>query len=173
VNPRHADPLTPPGNPAPALFRQPPALCGHLRHCTTLCSKASVNSVTLCHPPPYGRRAAPSKEDGETLEKGTGTCPTPTRDDAVTSDQRSASPHHLRPCSAIPAAVQPSRALCSHPQRHGNPGRQDVATPVAVHLTTFRQPHPRVSVRMATKQEISTKPPSKPLLGGNMTRHDA
>jgi hypothetical protein len=36
-------PLTPPGNPAPALFRQPPTLCGHLCHYTTLCGEASVN----------------------------------------------------------------------------------------------------------------------------------
>jgi hypothetical protein len=117
ANPHHAGPLTPPGNPAPALFRQPPALCGHLRHCTTLCGEASVNSVIMCHPPPYGRRAAPSKEDGGTLEKGTDTCPTPTRDDAVTSDQRSASPPsppalcgHPRRCATIPGPVQPSPA---------------------------------------------------------------
>jgi hypothetical protein len=51
-----------------------------------LCGEASVNSVTLCHPPPYVRRVAPSEEDGRTLEKGTDTCPTPTRDDVVTSD---------------------------------------------------------------------------------------
>jgi hypothetical protein len=64
----------------PALFRQTPALCGHLRHYTTLCGEASVNSVTLWHPPRYDRCAAPSKEDGRTLKKDRGTCPTPTQD---------------------------------------------------------------------------------------------
>jgi hypothetical protein len=34
-------------NPAPALFRQPPALCDHPRHYTTLCSKAG----STCHTP--------------------------------------------------------------------------------------------------------------------------
>jgi hypothetical protein len=117
ANPHHAGPLTPPGNPAQALFRQPLALCGHPHHCTTLCGKASVNSVTLCHPPPYGRRAAPSKEDGGTLEKGTNTCPTPMWDNAVTSDQWSASPPsplalfgHPRRCATIPGPVRPSPA---------------------------------------------------------------
>jgi hypothetical protein len=32
ANPRHADPLTPPGNHIPALFRQP-SPCGHPWHC--------------------------------------------------------------------------------------------------------------------------------------------
>jgi hypothetical protein len=48
---------------------------------------ASVNSAALYHPLPYGRRAAPSKEGGETLKKGTNACLAPARDDAVTSDQ--------------------------------------------------------------------------------------
>jgi hypothetical protein len=117
ANPRHTGPLTPPGNPALALFCQPPALCGHLRLCTTLCGKASVNSVTLCHPPPYGRRPTPSKEDGRTLEKGMDTCPMPTRDNTMTLDQRSASPPspptlfgHPRRCATIHGPVQPSLA---------------------------------------------------------------
>jgi hypothetical protein len=33
-----------------------------------LCSMAINNLVALCHPPPYGRRAAPSKMDGGALE---------------------------------------------------------------------------------------------------------
>jgi hypothetical protein len=93
-------------------------MCGHPRHYTTLCGKASVNSVTLCHPLPYGRRAAPLKEDGRTLEKGTDTCPTPTRDNTVTSDQWSASPPSPlalcgHPChfATIPGPVRPSPVL--------------------------------------------------------------
>jgi hypothetical protein len=53
----------------------------------TLCGKASINSVTLCCPLSYGRRTAPSKEDGGTLEKGMDACLAPAQDDAVTSDQ--------------------------------------------------------------------------------------
>jgi hypothetical protein len=109
ANPRHAGPLTPPGNPTPALFCQPPALCGHLHLCTTLCDKASVNSVTLCHPPPYGRRATPLKEDGRTLEKGTDTCPMPTRDNTVTLPAEPVSP-------VISGPVRPSPPLCNHPR---------------------------------------------------------
>jgi hypothetical protein len=110
--------MTPPGNPTPALFRQPPALCGHPRHYTTLCGKASVNSVTLCHPLQYGRHVAHSKEDSGTLEKGTDTCPTSTWDNAVTSDWRSASPQsppalcgHPRRCATFLGPVRPSLAL--------------------------------------------------------------
>jgi hypothetical protein len=117
VNPCHAGPLTLLGNPAPALFYQPPALCGHLRHCVTLCDEASVNSVTLCHPPPYGQHAAPSNKDDGTLKKGRDTCSTPMRDDAVMSDQWSASPPsplalfgHPRRCATISGPVRPSRA---------------------------------------------------------------
>jgi hypothetical protein len=86
ANPRHTGPLTPPGNPTPALFHRPLTLCGHPRHCTTLCGKASVNSLTLCHLLLYSRRAAPSKEGSRTLEKGTDTYPTPTRDNTMMSD---------------------------------------------------------------------------------------
>jgi hypothetical protein len=43
--------------------------------------------MTLCYPLSYGPSAAPSKEDGGTLEKGIGACLAPTQDDAVMSDQ--------------------------------------------------------------------------------------
>jgi hypothetical protein len=43
--------------------------------------------MTLCCPLSYGLRAAPSKEDGGTLEKGTDACLAPAQDDIVTSDQ--------------------------------------------------------------------------------------
>jgi hypothetical protein len=80
VNPHHADPLTPPGNHIPTMFHHP-------RHCTTLCGKARVSSVTLCRPLLYDPYATPSKEYGKTLEKGTNACLAPARDDVMTSDQ--------------------------------------------------------------------------------------
>jgi hypothetical protein len=52
-----------------------------------LCGKASVSSVTLCYPLLYGPRAAPSKEDGGTLEKGMDACLAPVQDNAVMSNQ--------------------------------------------------------------------------------------
>jgi hypothetical protein len=77
-----------------------------------MCGKADVNSVTLCHPFPYGQRAAPSKEDGGALKKGMDAYRTPAQDNAVTSDQWSASPPsppalcgHPRRCAAILGAV--------------------------------------------------------------------
>jgi hypothetical protein len=109
MNPRHAGPLTPPGNPTPALFRQTPALCGHPRHCTVLCGKASVNSVTLCRLLPYDRHAAPSKEDGGTLEKGRDTSPTPSAGWRC----------DIRPVECVSTVtsgtVRPSPPLCCHP----------------------------------------------------------
>jgi hypothetical protein len=42
--------------------------------------------VTLCYPLSYGPQAAPSKEDGGTLERGTDACLAPAQDDVVTSD---------------------------------------------------------------------------------------
>jgi hypothetical protein len=81
-----------------------------------LCGKASVNSVTLYHPLPYSRRAAPSKEDGRTLERGTNIYPAPTRDDAVMSDQWNTSPPSLS-------------ALCSHPRRYATIPRAAAPSP--------------------------------------------
>jgi hypothetical protein len=43
--------------------------------------------VTLCYPLSYGPSAAPSKEDGGTLEKGMDACSAVTQDNVVTSDQ--------------------------------------------------------------------------------------
>jgi hypothetical protein len=58
---------------------------------------------------------------------------------------------HPWPCVAIPAAVPSSRTQQHHPRRCGSPRRQDITTPTAVHPPAFRQLHPRVSVRTATK----------------------
>jgi hypothetical protein len=43
--------------------------------------------MTLCYPLSYGPRAAPSKEDGGTLKRGTDACLTPAQDDTVMSGQ--------------------------------------------------------------------------------------
>jgi hypothetical protein len=74
--------------------------------------------VTLYHPLSYGRRAAPSKEDSGTLERVTDIYPALTRDNAVMSDQWSASPPspsalcgHPRRCATIPGTAAPSPAL--------------------------------------------------------------
>jgi hypothetical protein len=58
-----------------------------VRPSPALCGKASVNPVTRCYPLSYRRRAAPSKKDGEALEKGMDACLALTQDDAVTSGQ--------------------------------------------------------------------------------------
>jgi hypothetical protein len=64
ANPRHAGPLTPPGNHIPVLFDQP-ALCGHPRRCAG--RSVSFHDTVLPtlvpppRPPPQKRTAAPSK----------------------------------------------------------------------------------------------------------------
>jgi hypothetical protein len=117
ANPRHAGPLTPPGNHIPTLFHQP-ALCGHPRRCAGAMREGRCHSMTLCHPLPYLFHAALSKEVGGTLERGTTTCPAPARDGAVTSGQQSASPQsppalcdQPRHRAAIPDASTSSPAL--------------------------------------------------------------
>jgi hypothetical protein len=93
-----------------ALFRQPSSR-GHLRHCTALCDKASVNSVTLCHPLPYGRRTAPSKED-KGYEHLSRAHAGQHRDQwSVSPPSPSALYSHPRYCATIPHAVAPSPAL--------------------------------------------------------------
>jgi hypothetical protein len=172
ANPRHAGPLTPPGNQIPVLFCQP-SLSGHPWHCTGLCSEASVNSVTLCRPLPYDLRAAPleggrrnpRKWYGRLLHTHKGRRSDVELVERVSSEQ-------LRSCAAIPTAVLPSRALQRHPRCCGNLGQQDVTTPAAVRPPAFRQPNPRAGVRTTTKQDDSTVPPSKPLLDEHRIRCD-
>jgi hypothetical protein len=95
---------------------------------------ASDDPVALCHPLPYGRRAAPSKEDGGALEGKTDDYSTPAQDYAVTSgwrDRSTPSPsvlcgyprrpqHHPRNCITIPNTMgglgdktPPRRQLCA------------------------------------------------------------
>jgi hypothetical protein len=62
----------------------------------------SNRPAALYHPLPYGRRTAPSKKDGGTLEGTMHDYSAPARDDAVTSGQWKRSP------------PSPS-ALCDHP----------------------------------------------------------
>jgi hypothetical protein len=50
----------------------------------TLCGKATVSSVALCRPLPYGRYATPSKEDGGTPEGGMNAYSALAQDYAVT-----------------------------------------------------------------------------------------
>jgi hypothetical protein len=79
---------------------------------------ASNNSMALCHPLPYDRRAAPSKEDGGALEGKTNDYSTPAQDYAMTSGQWGRSPpspsslcDHPRHRDAIPATATPSPTL--------------------------------------------------------------
>jgi hypothetical protein len=80
-----------------------------------LCGMASNNPMALCHPLPYGRRAAPSKKDGGALEGKTSDYSTPAQDYAVTSGQWERSPpspsvlcDYPRHRDAIPATASPS-----------------------------------------------------------------
>jgi hypothetical protein len=170
ANPLHAGPLTPPGNHIPALFRQP-ALCGHPWHCA---GKASVNSVTLCHPLPYDPHVVPLEGGRQNTLKRYRRLPRARigqRRDIRPVERVSSVTSALcgppRRCAAIPGTAAPSLALC------GSLERQDIATTAAVRPPALHQLHPRVSVRMATKQGILTQPPSKPLLDGYRARHDA
>jgi hypothetical protein len=114
ANPRHSGPLTPPGNHILALFRKP-TLCGHSRHCV------GRPVSTPWHCAAYSRTVSmspPSKKDGGTLERGTDAYLTPALDNAVTLDQKSASPlsplalcGHPRCCITISSITAPSAAL--------------------------------------------------------------
>jgi hypothetical protein len=42
-----------------------------------------------------------------------------------------------------------------------------------VRPTASRQPHPRVNIRLTTQRKISTPPPSKLLMSGHRSSHDA
>jgi hypothetical protein len=79
---------------------------------------ASNYPVTLCHPLPYDRCAAPSKKDGGALEEKTSDYSTPAQDYAVTSGQWELSPpspsvlcDYPRHRDAIPATASPSSTL--------------------------------------------------------------
>jgi hypothetical protein len=102
---------------APALLRQLPWR-GHPRHYASMCGRVSNNPVALCHPLPYGRRAAPSKKDGRALEGRTSNYSTPAQDGVVTSSQWGRSPpspsalcDHSRHRDSIPTTAPTSPTL--------------------------------------------------------------
>jgi hypothetical protein len=112
------------------------------RHCATLCGVVSNRPAALYHSLPYGRRTAPSKKDGGTLEGMTHDYSAPAQDGAVTLGQREESPPspsalcdrpHRR--NAIPATASPYPTLW-------NMRQQDTATPTTVPCTASCQRHP-------------------------------
>jgi hypothetical protein len=85
--------------------------CDAVRH-------VSNNPVALCHPLPYGRRAAPSKKDDEALERKTNNYATPVRrqchDVGPAGPVTSVTIGSVRPSrrpNTIPATVSPSPTL--------------------------------------------------------------
>jgi hypothetical protein len=91
------------------------------RHRATPCGMVSNRPAALYHPLPYGRRTAPSKKDGKTLEGMTRDYSVPARDSAVTSGQRERSPpspsalcDRPRRRNAIPATAPPCPTLWKH-----------------------------------------------------------
>jgi hypothetical protein len=120
------------GNHAPALLRQLPWR-GHPRHCATLCGMVSNNPVALCHPLPYGRRAAPSRKDGGALEGKVNNYATP-----VQEQRRDARPAGsvtsvaIGPVRPSPSSPMPSRLLHRHPRRCRSVRRRDAAMPATV-----------------------------------------
>jgi hypothetical protein len=150
----------PPGEAIPAI----------VRHCAVRPVSAPSHCATHSRidqaPRPWKRTAEPSKGGQMSVPLSPRT--TPWR---RTSGARLLC--HHRSYAAIPAIARPSRALQCHPRRCGSTGRQDAAMLAVVRPTASRQLHPRISVRTTTKREISTPPPSKPLLGIYRARHDA
>jgi hypothetical protein len=135
---------------------------------------ASNNPMALCHPLPYDRRAAPSKEDGGALEWKMDDYSTPSQDYAVTPGRRDRSPPSPSVLCDHPRRPQHHPGHCiTIPNTVGGGGRQDATTPAVVRPVASRQPHPRAYVRATTKQATPTTPPSKLLLDGYMARHDA
>jgi hypothetical protein len=125
----------------------------------------SSRPAALYHPLPYGRRSAPSKKDGGTLEGMTRNYSTPARDGTVTSGQWERS--------------LPSSALCDHPGHctttpdaveHAAMGHRHASHFALYGLTAMS---PRIPTRTALERATSTAPPSKLLLETHKTRHDA
>jgi hypothetical protein len=104
-------------NHAPALLRQLPWR-GYPRHCAMLCGMVSNNLVALCHPLPYGRRAAPSRKDGGALEGKVNSYATPMQErhrDARPAG--SVTSIAIGPVRPSPPSPTPSRPLHRHPRR--------------------------------------------------------
>jgi hypothetical protein len=98
-----------PGNHAPSLLYQLPWR-GHPLHCAMLCGMVSNNPAALCHPLPYGRRAAPSRKNSGALEGKVNSYATPVqerrRDTRALCDHPRRSRRHPGHCIAIPDAVE-------------------------------------------------------------------
>jgi hypothetical protein len=116
-----------------------------------LCGMVSNNPVALCHPLPYGRRAAPSKKDSRALEGKTNNyatlVPGQRRDVGPTGPVTSVAIGPVRPS---PPSLTPSRPLHHHPQRCGSVRRRDDATAATVPLyglTSTRPPNPHTGGR--------------------------
>jgi hypothetical protein len=114
----------------------------------------------------------PSKENGGTHERGTDAYPVLARDNAVMSDQWSASPPstpalrgHPRRCATIPSTAAPSPTLWE-PETTGHRHTRCCAStgPPSVAPSSQRTE--------GDQMIVPTRPPSKPPLGRNRTRHN-
>jgi hypothetical protein len=159
-----------PGNHASALLRQLPWR-GHPNHCATLCGGVNNNPVALCHPLPYGQRAASSKKDGGALEGKTNNYATPVQgqrcDVGLAGQVTSVTIGPVRPS---PPSPMPSRPLHHHPDAVEACGDETPLRQLLYPRTGSRQRHSRVLTRAVAE---STPPPSKLLLDAHRTRHDA
>jgi hypothetical protein len=79
-----------------------------------LCGVVNNRPAALYHPLTYGRRTAPSKKDGGTLEGMTHDYFAPARDDTVTSGQWERSPPSPSALCGHPPTVTPSQPLHHH-----------------------------------------------------------
>jgi hypothetical protein len=82
-------------------------------------------------------------------------------------------PRRCQPCAAIPAPTAPRRVLLQQLRHYWSARGRDAAIPVAVPRTGLRQRPPRACPRTTTGRPTTTPLPSKPLLFGHRTRHDA
>jgi hypothetical protein len=163
ANPRHTNPLKPPGNHIPALFDQP-ALCDHPRRCAGAVREGRYHSMTLCCPLPY-----------------TSTLPPRKRTAAPSKGVRPPTPPHLgrrrdtRPMERIfsitSGPVQPSPLLYRHPGHcKAIPRTVGTHTPTTTQPSVFRQPSPQIGIQTTIKQELQRYyPRSRPWTGTGST----
>jgi hypothetical protein len=136
-----------PGTASPTPVARPsPPLCDAVRH-------GQQQLVALCHPPPYGRHAAPSRKDGGALEGKVNSYTTPVqghcRDARLAGSVTSVAIGPVRPS---PPSPTPSRSLHRHPRRCRNVRRRDATTPTAV-----------------PSYDLASAAPSSPHTGGRQT----
>jgi hypothetical protein len=116
-----------PGTAPPTPVARPsPPLYDTLRH-------GHNNPAALCHPLPYGQRAAPSRKDGGGLEGKVNSYAAP-----VQAQRRDARPAGsvtsvaIGPVRPSPPSPTPSQPLHRHPRRCRSVRRRDTATPATV-----------------------------------------